>query len=497
MAEAVVVLQRWPVENVEAAAGLLARALGHTPMDHARRLRACRGIAAERIDPRTAQALAKALSGAGTAAAAAPSDLIPQLPAAVHARRIDPRPKEGLACQVAMTGEPDVLPWKRIVMVLPALWVQSRTVRSGPAPKKQGMLKKAASMSPTGMAMKAMKAARPTTGGDKTVESARPMVVIVCAKPLMRIHAFADRLDYSVLGRHMSQGLANFHTLLGALRSRTRPDLPSRPLLDAYLANRPLPPWLHVGDNNDLLQTARWLFFRGELARRKRAKEAGTTGGPPEGAASGSTADLRARYGQTFPTGNVLFEKGETSRDMYIIQSGGVRITIWSEGQERTVARFGPGDFFGEMAVLTGEPRSASAQVEGDSKMLVFDPQSFAELIRGNQDVAVRMVKKMAERLARANHKIENLLELDPIVRVLTELIEVGERDGMERGNAVSVTLTANDIVTHIGLPLATVDGVLEQLQRAKLIQRRDRVMLLAPIDKLKAMREKRREAAR
>jgi CRP/FNR family transcriptional regulator, cyclic AMP receptor protein len=537
---AVVVLKKWPLADPQVGAAVMAKVLGGVAMDHARHLGNCRGIAADGIPVAQAKALQAAFHAAQIGAWAAASNTVPQLPSVVHASRIDPRHRDGIHCQVALAGPPDVLPWDRVVLVLPAMWRESKTVRKGSAPAKPGMIKKVASAGPAGMAMKALKSARPSTGGKTEIDtSLRPMVLIVCAKPLMRIHAFADRLDYQVLGNEMGIGLANFHELLGKLRQATRPDIPSRGALDRYLANRPMPSWLSVNDNATLGLTARWLFLRGEIRRKMQgsaapprnihttfeasagmqaqlqralAAQTGTAQTPqpsiqqpsiqqPSMQAANAPsspgfnvstpmtpAQMWERHGQTYPVGNVIFEAGDQSREMYVIQSGEVQISIWEKGQERIVARLGAGDFVGEMAVLNGDPRSATASVSKETRMLVFDPQSFANLIRGNSDVAVRMVKKMAGRLRTANQRIAQLLVCDPVERVLVFLAEVAERDGFERGKQMSIQANANDIVVHVGLPLSTVEEVLVGLERDRLLTRRDRVMLVPTVLQLKKL---------
>ncbi len=514
---AVIVLEKWPLAAPQAGAAVMTMVLGGVAIDHARHLGSCRGVAADGLPTAQAKALEKAFIKAGIGARAAPANTVPALPHVVHASRIDPRHREGLHCQVALTGPPEVLRWDQLVLVLPTMWQETKTVRKGAAPAKPGMLKKVASAGPAGMAMMALKAAQPSTGGKTEIDtSLRPMVLLVCANPLMRIHAFADRLDYQVLGSEMTAGLANFHTLLNKLRHATRPDIPSRGALDRYLANQPLPAWLQVSDNATLGMTARWLLLRGEIHRKLKgsaaparnvhteleasadmqprvgspavssptpAQPARQPNTPASTPASPQTpAQLWQRHGQTFPVGNVIFEAGESSREMYVIQSGEVQISIWDNGQERLVARLGPTEFFGEMAVLNGEPRSATVAVTKEAKMLVFDPQSFASLVKGNPAVAVKMLKKMAGRLRAANQRIEQLLVHDPVERVLVYLAEVAGRDGFARGKQMSIQICANDIVAHVGLPLPTVEKILVGLEHDKIIQRRDRVMLVPTV---------------
>src|SRR5690348_7755280 len=74
----------------------------------------------------------------------------------------------------------------------------------------------------------------------------------------------------------------------------------------------------------------------------------------------------------------VIFEQGESGDALYIVLSGRVRIaTTDSFGRERVLAFYGPGEFFGDMAVLTGEPRSATASASTDLRLLELRKEDF------------------------------------------------------------------------------------------------------------------------
>ena len=108
---------------------------------------------------------------------------------------------------------------------------------------------------------------------------------------------------------------------------------------------------------------------------------------------------LFQRFGKEFPKGTVLFREGETGKEMFVLQAGRVVITKTVRDTEKTLAVLGPGEFFGEMALISNKPRNATAAVEEASRLLVIDPKTFEGMIRGNSEIAVRMIKKLAERL--------------------------------------------------------------------------------------------------
>ena len=97
----------------------------------------------------------------------------------------------------------------------------------------------------------------------------------------------------------------------------------------------------------------------------------------------------------------VLFRAGEAGDAMYIIERGKVRISVDAmNGRELTLTELGRGDFFGEMALFDGQPRSANATASEESRLAVLSRQHFLSFImRGNPNVALEMMTALANRL--------------------------------------------------------------------------------------------------
>src|SRR5438105_12720146 len=83
------------------------------------------------------------------------------------------------------------------------------------------------------------------------------------------------------------------------------------------------------------------------------------------------------RFGKTFPAGTILFSEGDDGEEMYVIQSGRVQLTRMVRGREAHLATLPPGEFFGEMAIVNNQPRSATATVLEDAHLLVIDARTF------------------------------------------------------------------------------------------------------------------------
>ena len=97
----------------------------------------------------------------------------------------------------------------------------------------------------------------------------------------------------------------------------------------------------------------------------------------------------------------VLFRAGEAGDAMYVIERGKVRISVdATDGRELTLTELGRGDFFGEMALFDGQPRSANATASEESRLAVLSRQHFLSFImRGNPNVALEMMTALANRL--------------------------------------------------------------------------------------------------
>jgi CRP/FNR family cyclic AMP-dependent transcriptional regulator len=100
------------------------------------------------------------------------------------------------------------------------------------------------------------------------------------------------------------------------------------------------------------------------------------------------------------PAKQVLFRAGDVGDAMYLIERGKVRICVHAkDGNEVTLAELGRGDFFGEMALLDGERRSADAVVVKDAKLALLSRDHFLSFMRSSPDVALEMLTALANRL--------------------------------------------------------------------------------------------------
>jgi uncharacterized membrane protein len=108
--------------------------------------------------------------------------------------------------------------------------------------------------------------------------------------------------------------------------------------------------------------------------------------------------------------GAVLFRAGDAGDSMYLIEDGKIQISMHSaDGEDLILAVLGPGDFFGEMALIDGQPRSANAKVVEHTRMAVLTRDHFLSFLGSSPNVAVEMLTALSRRLRRTDELLRHL----------------------------------------------------------------------------------------
>ena len=117
-----------------------------------------------------------------------------------------------------------------------------------------------------------------------------------------------------------------------------------------------------------------------------------------------------AQFVRKHPAGTVLFREGDRGQIMYVIRTG--KVGIWRRISETdvTLATLGPGEFFGEMALLEGLRRSAGATVVEEAQLIEPRQDAFEILVRKNGEIAVRLMRRLSARLREADKQIQALM---------------------------------------------------------------------------------------
>jgi CRP/FNR family transcriptional regulator/CRP/FNR family cyclic AMP-dependent transcriptional regulator len=159
-------------------------------------------------------------------------------------------------------------------------------------------------------------------------------------------------------------------------------------------------------------------------------------------------------------------EEGDT---MCVIQHGKVKVSvITDEGREIILDILGDGDFFGEMALLDGYPRSATVTAMEATTLVMLRRSDFLQLLRSEPQVASKLLVELTTRLRRADRKIETLALVNSTSKVLKILMEFGERYGTPTSDGIIFhhPPTQQELGNMVGISRETTSRLLNHLKR-------------------------------
>ena len=188
---------------------------------------------------------------------------------------------------------------------------------------------------------------------------------------------------------------------------------------------------------------------------------------------------------RSFPAGTRVFHEGDSSDACYIVSEGSFRVTReHSDGRAITLATLGPGEIFGELAMLDGDKRSASAESITDGTLLALPANDVRSLLARNPEIALKLVAGLVRRLRAANARLSRQSFQTVPSRVAGILLQLS-RDGQgEEGEEVEVTIRMNqtDLAQLAGTSRESVSRFLAELERAGVVRSgRGRVTVLQP----------------
>lgn len=165
-----------------------------------------------------------------------------------------------------------------------------------------------------------------------------------------------------------------------------------------------------------------------------------------------------------------LFFENDKGREMYLIVSGLVKVyKSDTTGRIKTLSYLKEGDFFGEMALLDVEIRSASAQFLEDSEVMILDGKFFKRFVFDHPKMALKIMKTLSSRLRETNKQIEDLTFHNLPGRVASSLIKLAEKHGknIDGGCMIMLELTHKEIADLVGTAREVVTSILSAFKKA------------------------------
>lgn len=193
-------------------------------------------------------------------------------------------------------------------------------------------------------------------------------------------------------------------------------------------------------------------------------------------------AQLSSR--RRYPKDTVVFFENEEGDFFFTIVDGRIKVTILGDdGREVILSILGPGDFFGEMALLDNEPRSATAIAIEDTELLSVHRTDFQSVLGENRSITTALIKILTARLRKANHQISTLALLDVYGRVARVIVDMAREEGrrLKDGRIAFRRATHQEIANRIGTTRETVTRMLKDLERQGLIHVEGREMVVQP----------------
>lgn len=186
------------------------------------------------------------------------------------------------------------------------------------------------------------------------------------------------------------------------------------------------------------------------------------------------------------PAGTVLFREGERGDTMYVLRSGKVNIEKRVADSVLTLAVLGAGEFFGEMALLEGLPRSAAARVVEDALLIELKHDSFEHLVRRNGEIAVRVMRRLSARLREADRQIQALMSRSGAARTLSLVRTIAGPPDRSGRRFLPADLTPEAVASRVGISGDEARRVQRTFERAGLLVPVDDRWALGPEDLLR-----------
>jgi len=182
-----------------------------------------------------------------------------------------------------------------------------------------------------------------------------------------------------------------------------------------------------------------------------------------------------------FPRNAIILWQEDSGGTLFILERGKVKVSLFSdEGREIVLATLGPGDCFGELAILTGGVRSATVTAVTDCDVGVLDGKTFEKALASSHKLALTLLRLLGTRLREADDRIGDLALLDVYGRVARHLLKIAAK--AEKVGGVLVIHPAPSptaIAERIGSSRETVSRVLSDLERRGIIARSDRTFVI------------------
>lgn len=186
----------------------------------------------------------------------------------------------------------------------------------------------------------------------------------------------------------------------------------------------------------------------------------------------------------------IIFLEEEEGAALFIIISGRVKVVRTDdEGKEVILSILGTGDFFGEMAILDGLPRSATVISIDDSELFMIHRRDFLQLVQNYPQVAVSLLRELTKRLRKSDEQIKSLSLKDAIGRVANVIIQLADDSGkIKKGQVIiSEFPLQQDLANMAGTSRETISRTIHHFIREGYVEQRGNTLVINNFEKFKS----------
>jgi CRP/FNR family transcriptional regulator, cyclic AMP receptor protein len=161
-----------------------------------------------------------------------------------------------------------------------------------------------------------------------------------------------------------------------------------------------------------------------------------------------------------YPKNSIIVTEGDTHSNFYIVVTGSLKVFVHGDdGRQVVLNSLGPGDYFGELALIDGAPRSASVMTQSATVLQVISQQDFQQFLAADQAASLAMMKAMARRIRSLTNSVRDLALLDVYGRV-ANLLQL--RAASEASQTLK--LTHQEIADMVGASREMVSRIMREL---------------------------------
>jgi CRP-like cAMP-binding protein len=188
-----------------------------------------------------------------------------------------------------------------------------------------------------------------------------------------------------------------------------------------------------------------------------------------------------------------IVEKGDAATEFFVLLSGRAKVAMAGvDGSDAAVNVMGPGEVFGEIAILDGQPRSATVTTLEECEMATVDKQAFNDLLASSPSIAVKLLAVLAGRVRELTTRLADRSFLDVPARLAKQLLWLARNHGTqgESGIRIDLRLSQQELGDLIGATRESVNKYIRDWTRSGMVRQERDYLEVFDLDALRAIAE-------